>query len=41
MSRITKKSNSMLGFLRRNLRQASEETNEFVLRKACEKLTKS
>ena len=26
ISRITKKSNSMLGFLRRNLRQASEET---------------
>ena len=26
ISRITKKSNNMLGFLRRNLRQASEET---------------
>ena len=26
LSRITKKSNNMLGFLRRNLRQASEET---------------
>ena len=26
ISRITKKSNNMLGFLRRNLRQESEET---------------